>query len=119
MLCCCGSDYSGHDKNWHSNLGIGLGLPCGAFTTYKAGHEDRCWNNTIIARPGPTGRALNSKPWVMATYTCNTAIQDVEAGGHRCIQPGQKIADMHGNVVYNQNTSAPAVTCGQVRTHSN
>jgi hypothetical protein len=43
------SDYSGHDKNWHSNLGIGLGLPCGAFTTYKAGHEDSCWKNTFIS----------------------------------------------------------------------
>ena len=31
------SDYSGHDKDWNSNLGIGLGLPCGAFTTYKGG----------------------------------------------------------------------------------
>ena len=50
----------------------------------------------------------------MATYTCDIKLQDVEAGHHRCIQPGEKIADMHDNVVYNQNTSAPAVTCGQL-----
>ena len=108
------SDYSGHDKDWHSNLGIGLGLPCGAFTTYKAGHEDKCWNNTFVSPPGPTGKALGNKPWVMATYTCDIRLQDVEAGQARCIQPGQKIADMHSNRVYNQNASAPAVTCGQL-----
>ena len=107
------SDYSGHDKNWHSNLGIGLDLPCGAFTTYKAGHEDRCYNNTFISRPGPTGKALGNKPWVMATYTCDVRLQDVKPGRYRCIQPGEQMAEMHSNVVYNQNATAPAVTCGQ------
>lgn len=49
----------------------------------------------------------------MATYTCNIRLQDVEAGGYRCIQTGEKIADMHHNIIYNQNASAPAVKCGQ------
>jgi hypothetical protein len=34
------SDYSGHDKRFHGNLGIAINLPCGVGTQYRAGESD-------------------------------------------------------------------------------
>ena len=117
------SDYAGHSKRFHGNLGVALTLPCGVGTQYRAGHEDRCFNNTIILRSGNWRAYLpahNStqpydQPWVNAWF-CDTKQQ----GPPRCGQLGTPatggpsvLAQVHSNTVLNMNGSIGDVQCGQ------
>ena len=117
------SDYAGHDKRFHGNLGIAISLPCGVGTQYRTGHEDQCYNNTMIMRTGnwrvdlPAHNSTQpcDQPWV-ASYFCDTKQQqeprcgvlgDAASGG------ASVLARVHSNTVMNMNQSAGDVMCGQ------
>jgi len=82
------SDYAGHDKIFHGNLGIALSTPCGVGTQYRAGHEDHCTNNTIVMRTGnwrvylPAHNSTQpcDTPWI-ATGPCDIKQQEAPRCG--------------------------------------
>ena len=116
------SDYAGHDKHFHGNLGIGLSLPCGVGTQYKPGHEDQCYNNTIVMRSGQWRQFLpahnssypSDQPWV-SMWACDVKQQQQP----RCGTLGSaatggpsSLAKVHSNTVLNMNQTSGDVQCG-------
>ena len=116
------SDYSGHDKLFHGNLGISLSLPCGVGTQYRAGHEDHCVNNTVVMRSGNWRAYLpahNSTqpcdtPWIDSSF-CDIKQQ----ASPRCGVLGNVATEasvlptMHSNTIFNMNQTGLDVQCGQ------
>lgn len=116
------SDYSGHDKSFEGNLGIALSTPCGVATQYRAGHEDRCVNNTIVMRSGNWRAYLpahnstqpSDTPWIEAD-SCDAKQQaEPRCGvlGNAATGGASVLALIHSNTVLNMNQSVGDVKCG-------
>jgi hypothetical protein len=116
------SDFAGHDKLFHGNLGVALNTPCGVGTQYRAGHEDHCVNNTIIMRTGNWRAYLpahNStqpcdQPWVVSP-ACDIKQQaPPRCGllGNAANGEASVLATVHSNNILNMNQSGMDVQCG-------
>ena len=117
------SDYAGHDKHFHGNLGIAISMPCGVGTQYREGHEDQCFNNTLVLRTGNWRAYLpahNStqpadQPWISVNFCDTTQQKEPRCGelGNAASGGASVLAKIYGNVVMNMNQSVGDVKCGQ------
>ena len=116
------SDFSGHDKLFHGNLGISLDLPCGVGTEYRAGHQDHCVNNTIVMRAGNWRAYLPAhsstqpcdEPWISSS-ACDVKQQaEPRCGllGNWASGGASVLATVHNNTILNMNQSGIDVQCG-------